>query len=271
MNDSTTANNFKPTFPASDLGKFCSDLSEENELKILIKHTPFNEYGYRLIGKSNIQSNKMNQTHIDFIKNELKERFSKSLRFNDELVFLILLAHIAYDTLEIGEILSENYQKNINRYISTQRGRQLEPCILRQVNEQENKKFAKKNKCLKKPYEFFIISGIPDGIDDDAKKIIEIKTRSNFDEMKISLIEEIQCMCYMELTGYKECFFVEYGPKEQNRQQELKFDQNYFDQNVVKKLTDFVMKYKNISRDEFSKLAEKYPSSFQLINQIEDT
>jgi len=263
---------FRPTFRASDLGLLCLGVSEEDELKILIEYSPFSEYKFMM---KNVDV-EITKSHKTLIKKEWKKQLSKrDLVFDDKLIFNKISEQIENDFIatQTDENLMkpslsfafEGYQKAVRSFIYKERGLQMENFVRQQVNKQDNMRFSK-DSLKKASFDIFDICGIPDGIDRKAEKIIEIKTRANFqrstNEIYISPIEAIQCMCYMRLTGFNQCLFVENGPNGEQRKQELLFKQNDFDQLVVKKLRAFVLKYNKISKREFLHLLAKYPDTF---------
>ena len=160
-----------------------------------------------------------------------------------------------------------DYNKAVKSFIYTERGHQLESLVRQQVNKQCNMRFSK-DTLKRASFDLFDICGISDGFDFKAEKIIEIKTRSSLNrltnENSISPTEAMQCMCYMKLNDCKKCLFVEHGPNGEQRMQELVFDEDEFEQLIVKRLRAFVLKYKSMSKQEFLCLIAKYPNSFNL-------
>jgi hypothetical protein len=90
--------NFTPTFRASDLGIFCQNPSEKNELQFVLKYDPFFKYKSKVnLTKSKIKLNdtevivpkieEISDAHKNEIKKELEANFlSNELKFNDKTI-----------------------------------------------------------------------------------------------------------------------------------------------------------------------------------------
>ena len=146
--------------------------------------------------------------------------------------------------------------------MSMERGIQLERMVIERVNEMEGTKFVSGGgRLMTKDFMAFKICGIVDGIDEQAKTLIEVKTKNRLstNENGISLRERIQCLCYMNMSECSECFLVESGPNGEQKVFRLVYDEHEFQSKVLDKLEKFVEKYRNIERDEFVALLVKYP------------
>jgi hypothetical protein len=161
---------------------------------------------------------------------------------------------------EEKRIRIERYKEATKTFVSMQRGIQLEDLVMQRVNMLEGMSFVKSNKFMTKDFEYFKICGIVDGVDDEAKTIIEVKTKrhlsSNICGMNFS--EHVQCLCYMSLLNFDKCILVESGPNGEQNLFRLVYDENEFKCKVLNRLKTFVEKYRNIEQDEFIELLRKY-------------
>lgn len=159
----------------------------------------------------------------------------------------------------------ENYTNLVKTSIYMERGNLFESPVIEKINQEHGYKFVQNKELIKKEFDCFAIQGIVDGIDTERKMIIEVKTRNELFKNKSWTYkrERLQCLCYMKLTGCTGCILVECGPNGEIVMNNIEWDSDEFQTEIVDKLTEFVTKYREISEEEFIKLASIY-SYYQL-------
>ena len=152
------------------------------------------------------------------------------------------------------------YISIVMKNVHMERGNQLEPVIIEHLNKTEKFKFVQDKELKKADFDLFNICGVVDGIDYERSILVEVKTRKLIDKTKKSICkrERIQCLCYMRLTNCKTCLLVESGPSGEQNIFKIAWDEDEFTTEVLDKLSDFVMKYREMSEQEFSLIAKKY-------------
>ena len=162
---------------------------------------------------------------------------------------------------EFKKFKFEQYKSLAYEFISKERGTQLEKRVIENINQKEKMNFIQKKSLLKKSFNFFRMCGVIDGIDSEKRILIEIKTRNHLKRRmeNVSSIERIQCMCYMNLTGCKQCYLVESGRDGSYNLFEMDYDEVFFENQVLSPLRKFVQKYREMNETEFKDLVEKYP------------
>jgi hypothetical protein len=93
--------------------------------------------------------------------------------------------------------------------------------------------------------------------------VVEIKTTKNLklnkqNEIKLDKKVKIQCLCYLKLTGHNICWCIYVGSDGTQKKTEITFDENEFNELVLSKLNNLVLKYRNMSEHEFKELVKKY-------------
>jgi hypothetical protein len=191
----------------------------------------------------------------------LKKRPIENDEDNDDRLLIETLTRYENE-LESKRIKLEQYKEATKTFVSMERGIQLERMVIEKVNEIEGTKFVSGGgRLMSKDFGAFKVCGIVDGIDEERKILIEVKTKNRLstNEKCISLRERIQCLCYMNMSECRECFLVESGPNGEQKMFRLVYDELEFKSKVLDKLGKFVDKYRNIERDEFISLLVKYP------------
>lgn len=156
---------------------------------------------------------------------------------------------------------------NLKSYISKQasfsRGKKMEQPTINKVNENYEKSFKKCSNYIERDLGSFYLYGRPDGIDEQNRLIVEIKTTTNLklnnqNEIILDKKTRIQCLCYLKLTGFNTCWCVHLSSDGTLIKTEIVFDENEFDELVVSKLNAIVDKYRNMSEQDFIGLVNKY-------------
>lgn len=278
---------FTPVFRASDLGTFCNSPKEKTELKFVLKYFPFyiykpkkftsglNEYEHETF------TDILKPEHKDLIKKEWETHFSsKTLSFDDNQIAEKVNTNIqssfgvkdeaSANILDLNEDSESNmtddglfklekYKSVAKSFISMERGNQLEKNIIDTINVNENMNFVQDKELKFFDFGFFKICGIIDGIDVEKQTLIEVKTRNIISTNNtISLKERIQCLCYMKLTNCHKCLLVESGPDGSQNIIKIAYDDIEFEDRVLNKLRDFVIKYREMDANEFKKSVDKY-------------
>jgi hypothetical protein len=156
-----------------------------------------------------------------------------------------------------------NLGSYINKQASFSRGKKMEQPTINKVNEKYEKEFEKCLNYIEKDLGSFYLYGRPDGIDEQNKLIVEIKTTTNLklnsqNEITLDKKTRIQCLCYLKITGFNTCWCVHLSSDGTLKKTEIAFDENEFDELVVSKLNAIVDKYRNMSEQDFIGLVNKY-------------
>lgn len=173
----------------------------------------------------------------------------------DEATKRIVIEFDSDDEENIAKHGIERYNKTLSNVISRERGKMFEKPLIEQLNKEEGWNFCKDSRLKQKDYDgLFSISGFVDGIDTERNWLIEIKTKDKLEENSpnmITLNERLQCICYMNMTGCSKCILVESGPSSYRRITEIDYNENEFEEKILKKLNEFVLKYRQMSLHDF--------------------
>jgi hypothetical protein len=290
------ASDFVPKFSASKLGELCGNIRESTKFRFLKEFKPFSEFvpkPQKAAFKAPLSpeqreeiKNTLDETldfdNLTFDDKKVLDTFEKSNKEEAELAFLINNLLITddeeepknegYYTPESDEekFIEENDIKretlihlksaNANRYVSNMRGRKMEKYILERINTEKNKNFIQNKSRKYMDFGMFKIVGIIDGICQEEKTILEIKTRSKFDPDKdtISNKEKKQALVYMHMHGCDKCLFVESGPNGQRKETIIEYDEKLFKNDILNKLEEFCIFARNMTFEEFDQLKNKY-------------
>lgn len=222
----------------------------------------------------------------DFIIESFQNKLSQKKSDEDELSFLVNQMLLTDDEdkkleatkideyftaesdeetfIEINENLREEKIKikktNAHRYVTVERGKKLEKYIVEKINKEKNMNFIQNKSKKTVDFGSFKIVGIIDGISKKDKSILEIKTRSKFDQTKNTITnkERKQALTYMHMHGCDSCLFVESGPNGERKETLLKYDEGAFRQEILEKLGEFCEFAKSLTLGDFIQLSEKY-------------
>jgi len=168
-----------------------------------------------------------------------------------------------FDTEKILEQDDEefirNKTKNLRRYISKERGKIIENPVILKINQDYGYNFCQDHKLIEKDFVLFRISGKKDGIDPKKRMIIEVKSRNKFDANKCTIKkkEKIQSLVYLKLFDCDKCLFVESGPDGKQKIEEIEFDEENFNREVLDKLKKFTNYARSLTKEDFKDLIEK--------------
>lgn len=154
----------------------------------------------------------------------------------------------------------EMYKSTVKKTVHLERGILFEKNIIDMINKKENADFIQDKALKSTDFGLFKICGILDGVDWKKRTIIEVKTR-NFifkDKKTISLREKLQCLCYMKLNECDKCILVESDSNGEHNMIKIDWDEQEFEERVLSKLRDFVIKYRTIEEEEFKSKVCKY-------------
>lgn len=143
--------------------------------------------------------------------------------------------------------------------MATNRGKLLEGKILEKINAIEESNFVKNKDVKHLDCGNFTISGSIDGIDNEKKQIIEIKTRKNYDSTKDTITkgERIQALVYMKIYDCEKCLFVESGGKDgEMKTNVIEWNEKEFNK-VTENLEKFTESVRNLTKSEFEEILEK--------------
>lgn len=260
------AASFKPKFNSFDL-KFCgNDFTEKDELEFVVGFWPFSKYSGKIFRNFDVKP-----THREMIKIEWTNQLPKGIfTFDDDLVFNKVwptieqeLESFIFQNENIDPIkktmldnsknkeldeLKDWYKPLIKKAVRCERGLRLEKRLIQSINQNQNCEFRK---TYKREIDFgsYKLLGIPDGIDNKKKMIIEIKTKNSI--QPVSNNERLQCLSYLKIMEYHKCLLVQ---SDQNGEQditEILNDHQQFTDEIFIKLKNFVDKYRNMTEEEF--------------------
>lgn len=304
-----TAQDFKPIFRASDVGKFCGKPWEKTIVEFLSKFSPFDQWNPALEtpktgqdkAKTKVRTS-LDPSLKEYVTEKLNSSLTKeNLSFNDKELVSSAISKVKTseddiesaikglsavslsDRVKVDEVLlrrqadrsednldaeaaklkREMIEKNLKRYVACERGKKAEKFIMDIINEQEGTNFTKTKKTLIKDFDLFKIRGIIDGIDEEKRYLLEVKTRNSFSKTQdtITRLERIQVLCYMALTDSKRCIFVEKGPKaDEMKTTYIDYDPKELERDILSKLRAFVETNRKLSKAEFLKKLERISS-----------
>lgn len=264
------------TFPASRLSDFCNPKqSESAKLRFLRKFKPFSDIKIETEAKRPVGGSKslLNKNDKEFIKKQLDESINtESLTFDDDSIIEAFETKLKLSENEEEYHTAESDQDNlidsedeenkkilqVIRYVSSMRGRKLEDHVLEKINKEKNTKFEKNKTRKFMQFETFSIVGIIDGVCKESKTILEIKTRKELEKASVSVKEKRQALTYMKMHECTSCLFVELGPNGNFQHTVIEWDEEEFNNNVIKRLEEFVKYARSLSVQDFKVLMEKH-------------
>ena len=99
-----------------------------------------------------------------------------------------------------------------------------------------------------------------DGINVEAKCIVEIKTRNKSLDMRkesITQKEKLQALTYMKLFDCEECWIVEADKDAKQKINKITWSMVEFEQKILKKLNGFCEYARALNEQEFIQLLKK--------------
>jgi len=142
----------------------------------------------------------------------------------------------------------------VKNFVNTSRGIKRENRIFEDLKAQRpSEKFATDRKRYSKLVEIphsevkYRISGHIDGVQEDARRIIEIKSRQTRFFNRVPLYEQIQCQAYLFLTGFDVCEHVE-SLNGALQSTVLDFEPVFWDR-ILKRLSFVLLAYDHLIRD----------------------